>query len=434
MKVLVVGSGGREHALAWKLSKSPRVTEVLCAPGNPGTARLGRNFPIPVTDLDGIVAIAVREGVGLVVVGPEAPLCLGLADKLRAAGIPVFGPSAVAARIEGSKAFSKQVMAQASVPTATYKTFTKLEDAESWVTGAVVYPMVVKASGLAAGKGVVICRDEAEAIATLRAFLADRTLGDAGATVVVEDFLSGEEISVFCVTDGATLFALPASQDHKRVGEGDTGPNTGGMGAYSPTPFATDAVMARIEREVLVPTVHAMSTMDCPFSGLLFAGMMLTRGGPRTLEFNCRFGDPETQVVLPRLKGDLLELLLAVANGSLEHVSPSALEIDPRAAVTVVLASGGYPGAFAKGFPITGVEKAEALPDVLVFHAGTAFDGAGRLVTAGGRVLAVTALGADFAEARRRAYEAVGHIAFEGMYFRKDIGARASAARGGSSA
>ncbi len=425
MKVLVIGGGGREHALAWKLSQSPRVTEVVCAPGNPGTAKVARNVPVGAADMDGLVKCAVAEKVDLVVVGPEAPLCVGIADRLRELGIAVFGPSADAARLEGSKAFAKQVMARASIPTAASKTFVKVEDAESWVRGDAAYPMVVKASGLAAGKGVVICKDQAEALETLRSFMADRSLGDAGATVVIEDFLAGEEVSVFCVTDGKTLFTLPTSQDHKRAGEGDTGPNTGGMGAYSPTPFATDATMARIEREVLVPTLHEMSALGSPFSGLLFAGMMLTRSGPRTLEFNCRFGDPETQVVVPRMKGDLAELLFAAAKGELDTVSPSALEIDSRSAVTVVLASGGYPGAFYRGFRIQGVDRAEAVPGVHVFHAGTALDDAGRLITAGGRVLAVTALATTLAEARSRVYEAIGHISFEGMQFRRDIGARA---------
>ncbi len=428
MRVLVVGSGGREHALAWKLAQSPKVTEVITAPGNPGTAAVGRNVAVQATDLTGLADLAESENVGLTVVGPEIPLCAGIVDVFHKRDLCVFGPTRAAAQLEGSKAFAKSLMVRAGVPTAGYRVVTNADAALQYLEGDVSYPVVVKASGLAGGKGVVICHGRDEAATTLRTFLEDRLHGEASTTVVLEDFLSGEEVSQFCITDGKTLLPLPAAQDHKRALDGDEGPNTGGMGAYSPVPVYTEALQKRIEQEVLVPTVHQMRVDGTPFCGLLYAGLMLTRSGPRVLEYNARFGDPETQVVLPRLGGDLFEILHAAATGRLAEIRPESLSVDPRAAVTVVLAAGGYPGVFRRGDVISGVEEAERMDGVHVFHAGTATRD-GRLVTSGGRVLDVTALGTTVQEARERAYAAVERIRFEGRHVRRDIGARAAPKR-----
>jgi phosphoribosylamine--glycine ligase len=424
MKVLVLGSGGREHALAWKLARSPSVSSVTCAPGNPGMAQLGECIDVPIADFDRLVEIVRLDKIDLTVVGPEVPLCNGIVDHFRKAGLRIFGPTKAAAQLEGSKSFAKTLMTRAGIPTASFKTVSSMGAAESWLSGEVSYPIVIKASGLAAGKGVVIARTAEEASATLRAFLVDRTFGDASATVVIEEFLAGEEVSQLCLTDGATIAMLPAAQDHKRVFDGDEGPNTGGMGALSPTPVMTQALSDRIEREILVPTVHALAVHGAKFSGILYAGVMVTRGAPRVLEYNVRFGDPEAQVILPRLKGDLAELLSRCVDGDLGSAPRSALEVDPRAAVTVVLTAGGYPGAYQRGRAITGVEEASRMQDVMVFHAGTATRD-GRLVTNGGRVLNVTAMGETLPAAVARAYEAAGMIHFEGVHFRRDIAAKA---------
>ncbi len=425
MKVLVIGSGGREHALAWKLAQSPKVTEVITAPGNPGTAEVGRNANVPATDIPGLVAFAREEKIELTVVGPEQPLCAGIVDEFQKNGLKIFGPTRQAAQLEGSKAFSKTFMVKAGIPTAGFHVLSNYDGALAYLDGDVSYPLVVKASGLAAGKGVVICKDREEAQATLQSFMQDRMFGDASMTVVIEDFLVGEEVSQFCITDGTTLLPLPAAQDHKRALDGDQGPNTGGMGAYSPTPFYSEALARRVEREVLVPTVHHMRSQGTPFTGLLYAGLILTRSGPRVLEFNARFGDPETQAVIPRLRGDLFEVLDAAVSGTLDELPESALVVDPRAAVTVVLAAGGYPAAFDRGDEITGISDAQKLPNIQVFHAGTALRG-GKLVTNGGRVLNVTALGADLAEAAQRAYAAADLVHFANRHLRRDIGARAA--------
>lgn len=427
MKILTVGGGGREHALGWKLARSAHKPELLFAPGNPGTATLGRNVDVQAADLDGLVATAKTEAVDLVVVGPEQPLCAGLVDRLRAEGVRAFGPTKAAAQIEGSKAFAKQVMTRAKTPTAAYRTFTKHEEARAYLSGDVEYPLVVKASGLAAGKGVVVCATKEEALETVRRFVVDREFGEASTTVVIEERLVGEEVSLLCLTDGSSIVALPSAQDHKRALDDDQGPNTGGMGAYSPTPFLTDAILRQTESEVLVPVVHEMKRMGAPFRGCLFAGLMLTRSGPKVLEFNARFGDPETQVVLPRLKGDLVELLVATERGDLDALPPAELEIDPRPCVTVVLAAVGYPGTFARGAEIHGLAEAEAMPDVTVFHAGTARR-EGRLVVNGGRVLDVTAFGATLADAARTAYAAADLIRCDGLRFRRDIARRAAGA------
>jgi phosphoribosylamine--glycine ligase len=417
MRILVVGGGGREHALVWKIGRSPLVEKVFCAPGNPGTALLAENLPLRADDLEGIAAWVGAGRIDLVVVGPEAPLVAGLADRLRADGVPVFGPSASAARLEGSKAFAKEVMEAAGIPTAGHAVFDALAPAlaHARVLGGRV---VVKADGLAAGKGVVVCAGVAEAEEALRAILVDRVHGAAGARVVVEERLEGPEVSVIALSDGERVLTLAPAQDHKRIFDGDRGPNTGGMGAFCPTPTLTPAQLADVERVVLLPTVREMARRGTPFRGALYAGLMLTREGPKVLEFNARFGDPETQPILLRLQGDLVPVLLATARGDL---TGAALAFDARAAVGVVLAAEGYPGRVTSGDVIEGVEGPFA-EGVQVFHAGTARDAAGRLVTAGGRVLTVCALGEGLAGAAARAYEAVARIRFRGCQFRRDIG------------
>ncbi len=417
MRVLVVGSGGREHALAWKISRSPLVTGLFAAPGNPGIARVATLVPHRVDEVDAIAGWARANRIDLVVVGPEAPLVAGLVDRLAEAGVPAFGPRAAAAEIEGSKAFAKDVMRAAGIPTAEAETFSEVAPALAWAR-ARDGRVVVKADGLAAGKGVVVCGDAAEAEAALRAMLVEGVHGAAGAKVVVEERLEGPEASCICFTDGERVRLLAAAQDHKRIFDGDRGPNTGGMGAFSPTPNVTPEVEALVERDVLLPAVRELARRGRRFQGALYAGLMLTPKGPRVLEFNARLGDPETQPVLMRLASDLVPALLATARGDL---SRAALEFDRRAAVGVVLAAEGYPGKVASGDPIAGLEA--ALPeDVQVFHAGTTRDAAGRVVTSGGRVLTVCALGDGLDDAARRAYEAVRGISFRGMQHRKDIG------------
>jgi phosphoribosylamine--glycine ligase len=417
MRILVVGGGGREHALVWKVSQSPLAEKVFCAPGNPGTARLAENVAIAADDVDALARWAVENRIDLVVVGPEAPLGLGLADRLTADGVAVFGASAAAARLEGSKAFAKEVMAAAGIPTAAYGSFDALGPALAHARAA-DGRVVVKADGLAAGKGVVVCGDMAEAEAALRSILVDRIHGAAGAQVVVEELLAGPEASVIALVDGERVRVLPPAQDHKRIFDGDRGPNTGGMGAFCPTPTVDDALLADVERLVLLPTVREMARRGTPFRGALYAGLMLTRDGPRVLEFNARFGDPETQPILMRVEGDIVPALLAAARGDL---SETVLQIDPRAAVAVVMAAEGYPGRVTVGDVVEGAE-AHFPPGVQVFQAGTRRDADGRIVTSGGRVLTVCALGADRAGAAARAYEAVDQIRFRGAQFRRDIG------------
>ncbi|GHG72532.1 phosphoribosylamine--glycine ligase [Comamonas sp. JC664] len=413
VKVLLLGSGGREHALAWKLSQSPRLTQLLCGPGNPGTAKLGTNVPLRADSPEAVAAFARREAVDLVVVGPEAPLVAGVADALAGVGIPCFGPVAAGARIEGSKAFAKEIMAEAGVPTAAFRTFTDVAAAEAYAVEQ--GRIVVKADGLAAGKGVIVAHDVEAARAAVRAVGA---MGVAGQTMVLEELLEGEEVSAMALCDGERYAMLPLSQDHKRVGEGDSGPNTGGMGAYSPAPFLTAEQLAEVGERVVAPTLAVLRRRGIPFRGVLYAGLMLTRGGPKVLEFNARFGDPETQVLMMQLGEDLLPLLDACARGTLE---PRTLVSAPGASVGVVLAARGYPDAPEKGQRIDGLD---AVPgDATVFLAGVeARDGA--LVTAGGRVLTVCARGEDLARARERAYAAVAAVRFDGMHFRRDIGAR----------
>jgi len=415
--VLLVGGGGREHALAWKLAQSPGLGRMIAAPGNPGIAAHARCVPVKDTAIDDLVALAQQERPDLVVVGPEVPLALGLADRMRAAGFAVFGGSAAAARLESSKAFAKELMARHRIPTARFGTFREAVAARAFCRelGA---PLVVKADGLAAGKGVLICRSLGEADAALAHCLEARAFGDSGLTVVVEEFLRGEEASFFALSDGTTALPLAAAQDHKTVWDGDRGPNTGGMGAYSPAPVMDAAMEARVMAEIVRPTIAAMAAEGAPYTGVLFVGLMITREGPKVIEFNCRFGDPECQALLPRLQEDLLALLLAAATGK---GLPPTLAWSPRASVCVVMTSAGYPGRYDTGTAITGLEAAGALPDVTVFHAGTARAGGG-LVTAGGRVLGVQALGDDVAAAIRTAYAAVERIRFDGAHYRRDIG------------
>ncbi|MFW6345550.1 MAG: phosphoribosylamine--glycine ligase [Halomonas sp.] len=424
MKVLIIGGGGREHALAWKVAQSPRVDQVFVAPGNAGTAGEPgiANVAIAVEDLDGLVAFAQGEGIDLTIVGPEAPLVLGVVDRFREAGLAIFGPTAGAAQLEGSKSFTKDFLARHAIPTADYRTFTEVAPALAYLAeqGA---PIVIKADGLAAGKGVVVAMTLAEAETAVRDMLEANAFGDAGARVVIEEFLAGEEASFIVMVDGETVLPMATSQDHKRVGDGDTGPNTGGMGAYSPAPVVTDEVHARIMEQVILPTVRGMAEEGHPYTGFLYAGLMIdAAGNPRVIEYNCRFGDPETQPIMMRLASDLAELCLAGATGAL---AGKACDWDPRAAVGVVLAAGGYPGSYRKKDPIEGVEAAEAV-GCKVFHAGTA-EQDGRVVTAGGRVLCVTALGEDVSAARDQAYRGVAEIHWPDILYRHDIAYRAIA-------
>ena len=423
MNVLVIGGGGREHALAWKAAASPRVARVFVAPGNAGTAREPGLVNLPVTGIDELVAAAKRESIGLAIVGPEAPLAAGVVDAFRAAGIPVVGPTRAAAQLESSKDYAKAFMLRHGIPTAAYRTFTDAAAARAYVRerGA---PIVVKADGLAAGKGVVVATSVGEAEAAIDAMLTGNTLGAAGARVVIEDCLVGEEASFIVLCDGTHVLPLASSQDHKRLCDGDTGPNTGGMGAYSPAPVVTPAVHARIMREVIQPTMQGMVADGIPYTGFLYAGVMIDAdGAPKVLEYNCRLGDPETQPILMRLKSDLVELAEHAARGTLDRAE---VEWDRRSALGVVMAAAGYPDAPRRGDPIEGLDRVDAArhPDVHVFHAGTAIEGE-RVVVSGGRVLCVTALGDSVRMARTRAYEAIEGIRFDGMQYRKDIGHRA---------
>ena len=419
MNILLLGSGGREHALAVALAASPRCDELYIAPGNGGTAAVGENVSLDAEDPAAVADFARETGCGLVVIGPEAPLVVGVADAVRAVGIPCFGPGAEGAQVEGSKKFSKELMERAGVPTAAYASFTDEAAALAYVRdqGA---PLVVKADGLAAGKGVVVATELSQAEDAVRACF-DGAFGKAGATVVIEEMMTGPECSLLAFTDGETVRPMCTSQDHKRALEGDRGPNTGGMGAYAPVPIVTDEEHAAMV-DALEKTVAQLHAEGIDYRGCLYGGFMLTPAGPKVLEFNARFGDPETQVVIPRLENDLVEVMLAVAEGRLSEVE---LRWSDRWAVTVVLTSAGYPGSYEKGKVITGVEDAEAMDDVTVFHAGTALTDAGELVTSGGRVLDVTALGGTFEAARDRAYAACEKIQFEGKTLRHDIGLRA---------
>lgn len=420
MKVLIVGGGGREHALTWKLVNDSAAPQVFCAPGNAGTAGIATNLDIGAEDIDALLAWARVERPDLTVVGPEAPLCDGIADRLEAEGLPVFGPGAAAARLEGSKLFSKDVMVSGGVPTAEARRFTDPDAATAYVREQGV-PIVVKADGLAAGKGVFVCATVEAAEKAVQTVLVDRAFGDSGSELVVEECLLGEEASILALVDGEHVVMLASSQDHKRIRDGDQGPNTGGMGAYSPAPVVTDELWSVIREQVFDRTLAELKRRGITYKGTLYAGLMMTDAGPKVLEFNCRFGDPETQVVLPRLAGDLLPALQACVDGTL---SDDLVSWKPEACVCVVMASGGYPGAYEKGKAITGLEDAAELEDVVVFHAGTKVAGES-VVTSGGRVLGITALGNGIRDAVDRTYDAVDRIAFDKAQYRKDIAARA---------
>ncbi|MCE1234869.1 MAG: phosphoribosylamine--glycine ligase [Hyphomicrobiales bacterium] len=427
MKVLLIGSGGREDALAHALARSPRLTELFAAPGNPGVARVATCVALDVADHAAVVAFCKAKGIDFVVVGPEVPLVAGVVDDLAAAGVPAFGPTKLAARLEGSKGFTKDICAKYAIPTAAYGRFSDLASARAYLA-RVGAPIVIKADGLAAGKGVTVAMTMEEAEAALADCFAG-AFGAAGAEVVIEEFLEGEEASFFALCDGKTALAFASAQDHKRVGDGDTGPNTGGMGAYSPAPIMTPEMSERVMAEIIRPTVAAMISEGCPFTGVFFAGLMIGEKGPQLIEYNTRFGDPETQVMMQRLESDLLDLLFATTNGTLAQMS---VALSPDAALTVVMAAKGYPGAVEKGSEIRGLDRAEALPGVFVYHAGTKADGA-KILANGGRVLNVTAKGATVAEAQARAYAAVDAIDWRQGFCRRDIGWRAVAREKGLS-
>jgi phosphoribosylamine--glycine ligase len=424
MKVLVIGKGGREHVLAWKLAQSPRVEKVFCAPGNAGTAEDGINVSIEATDFDALIRFAKKEQIGLTVVGPEDPLARGIVNAFQSADLRIFGPTREAARLEASKVFAKTVMRAADVPTAEFRVCDHPEPARTYINTR-EYPLVVKADGLAAGKGVIVCSTNEEALAAVERIMVREEFGrEAGRQVVIEKRLDGDELSIQALVSGRAIVSLQPTQDHKAAHDNDTGPNTGGMGAYCPAPLGTPALLNTIDETILVPTVHRMKRERKPFRGVLYAGIMVTNQGPRVLEFNCRFGDPETQPLLMRLRTDLLDLLEAVVDDRLGEYAEDKLEWDPRPAVCVVMASQGYPGSYNKGKVITGLAEAARLPDVKVFHAGTKME-SGLVVTDGGRVLSVTALGDTLADAKRNAYDAVARIHFQGAFHRKDIADRA---------
>ncbi|GAB4454568.1 MAG: phosphoribosylamine--glycine ligase [Armatimonadaceae bacterium] len=421
MKILVIGGGGREHALCWKLAQSPNVYKLYCAPGNAGTAQYAENVPIPVTHIENLRLFAEHQNVDLTVVGPESPLIHGIVDAFEAKGLRIFGPAQEPALLEGSKVYAKQLMQRGNIPTAHFAVFEDPQSARDYLRGQ-SFPIVVKADGEAAGKGVVIARDFAEADTAIRRIMEERVFGASGDRVVIEECLSGEEVSIMAFVDGETVIPMVAVQDHKRIFEGDTGPNTGGMGAYSPVPSAPAMVVKDIKRRILDPAVAAIRETGIPYRGILYAGVMLTANGPYCLEFNCRFGDPETQVVLPLLETDLATILQAAVDVDLDQLS---VKFANRSAVCVVLSSAGYPGDYEKGKVIQGLDDARKMDSVEVFHAGTSRNDAGEVVTAGGRVLSVTATGERFTEARERCYTAIQKISFDGAHYRRDIGHRA---------
>jgi phosphoribosylamine--glycine ligase len=420
MKVLVIGSGGREHALVWKLAQSSRVVKIYCAPGNAGISRQAECVPIAATELERLADFAEQQEIGLTVVGPEVPLTMGIVDLFRSRGLRVFGPSRRAAALEGSKVFTKDLLKKYGVPSAAYEVFTDREQALAYVRKAAV-PLVVKADGLAAGKGVIVAQTTGEAVAAVELIMGEQAFGEAGSQLVVEEFLVGEEASFLAFTDGKTVLPLPSSQDHKAAYDGDRGPNTGGMGAYSPAPVVTPALHDLVMEKVMYKTVRALAAEGRHYQGILYAGLMIEQGQFKVLEFNCRFGDPECQPLLMRLRTDLLDVMEAVIDGRLNEIE---LDIDPRPTVCVVMASGGYPGAYEKDRVIRGLEDAAKVPDVVVYHAGTAKRD-GDIVNIGGRVLGVTAIGADLGTAIASAYRATALITWQDCYYRKDIGQKA---------
>lgn len=419
MKVLVVGSGGREHALAWALRRSPLISELLCAPGNPGMGAIAERHSVSIDDLDGIVELATYEEVDLAVIGPETPIVAGIGDMLRAKGIKVFGPGRAGALLEGSKIYAKEMMNRTGIPTASAKEFTESQAAIAYALD-LGGRVAVKVDGLAAGKGVAVCEGMDEARRAITAALDERIFGESGSRVLIEERLEGQEISVLAFSDGKRVLPMEAAQDYKRIFDGDRGPNTGGMGAYSPVTFATEEVIEEVTRKILEPISAAVAEDAEPYVGVIYAGLMLTRHGPRVIEFNCRFGDPEIQALLPRLETDLAEVILACVEGSLDSVK---LSWKPDACACVVAASQGYPGEYHTGFPIEGIGDAEDITGLPVFHAGTKLGPDGSLVTAGGRVLNVCGLGSDLGEARSRAYEGMAAIRFPGMIYRSDVAA-----------
>lgn len=421
MDILVIGSGGREHAIVWAVAKSPKAGRVYCAPGNPGTAKFAGNVDIKADNIAALLTFAKEKKIGLTIVGPEVPLVAGIVDVFEANGLKIFGPNKAAAQMEGSKAFTKNLFKKYKIPTADFGEFNNSAAAAAYVRANKKYPIVVKADGLAAGKGVIIAANEAEALGAVKGIIDDKMFGKAGAKIVIEEFLFGEEASILAFTDGVTVLALPASQDHKRIYDDDKGPNTGGMGAYAPAPIITPAIMEIIKRDILLPTVAALKSEGITYKGILYAGIMMTAQGPKVLEYNVRFGDPETQAVLPLLKTDLVDLCISSINGTLGYIK---LEVEEKAAISVVLASKGYPGEYEKGMEIKGLDSFDKMNDLMIFHAGTEQKDR-KVVTAGGRVLNITATGKDIRTAIDKVYKNIDKVYFEGVYYRKDVGKRA---------
>jgi len=426
MKILIVGSGGREHALAWKIAQSPMVKKLFCAPGNPGIAKVAKCVDIKTGNIDELYNFALKQKIDLTVVGPEDALAAGIVDKFQDGRLGIFGPSKRASIIEGSKVFAKTLMRKHGIPTADFKVFEDIKQAKKYAATC-EFPLVIKADGLAKGKGVFVCKTLDDANKYLDDIMKGKIFGEAGNKVIIEEFLSGEEVSILAVTDGKTIVPLSSAQDHKAVYDGDKGPNTGGMGAYSPVPLVTDELQFSIEENILVPVVHAMKKENRPYRGVIYAGLMITSSGTKVLEFNARFGDPETQVLLMRMKSDLVPLLLSTAKNKLEDV---AIKWNDGVSVCVVMASKGYPDSYEKGLPISGLETLKGLDNVQVFHAGTSMKD-GKIVTDGGRVLGVTALGKDIQEAQKTVYDAIRKISFEGAHYRRDICAKAMKRKNG---
>lgn len=428
MKVLIVGSGGREHAMAHKIAESPLLTKLYAAPGNAGIAQVAECIATQADDISGLIDFAKRESIDLTVVGPEAPLVAGIVDRFEEAGLKIFGPSKEASQLEGSKSFSKHMMSKFQIPTADYHVFSNVNEAKHYVCEAEM-PIVIKADGLAAGKGVFICETSQEGVDALNQIMAEGIFGEAGTKVVIEEMLEGQELSILALSDGKTILPLASSQDHKRAYDHDKGPNTGGMGAYSPCPQIPDAKIKDAVSQTVKPLIEGMAAEGKPYKGILYAGLMMTASGPYVLEYNCRFGDPETQAVLPRLKTDLLKLMTEIASGRLETTD---LEWDERSCLSVVLASGGYPGHYDKGFVISGLDRLRNEKDLLVFHAGTSKNEAGDFITSGGRVLAVSGLGKSLKEASDLVYNHISKIEFKDRFYRKDIGKKALEVHHGS--
>ena len=419
MRVLVIGSGGREHALVWKIKQSPKVEKIFCAPGNAGTSEFADNIPIAADDIEGLLQFAMKKEIGLTVVGPEQPLVMGIVDRFEVKGLRIFGPSASAAELEGSKSFSKDIMQKYGLPTAVYKIFSSAESATKYIQ-AKNCPLVVKADGLAAGKGVLLCRSSREALVAVDTIMRQRLFGEAGDQIVVEEFLEGQEISVLAFSDGQTVLLMDSAQDHKAVYDGDIGPNTGGMGAYSPAPVFTELMRQKVRDKIMLPMVRAMQQEGRTYKGILYAGLMLTKTGPQILEFNARFGDPETQPLMVRMETDIIPLFEACIDGTLGQCQ---VNWKNKSSVCVVMTAEGYPGTYQKGEIISGLQNANSTPEVVVFHAGTK-EKDGKVLTNGGRVLGVTATGANTESAIQRAYDAVGKVNWRGVHYRKDIGSR----------